>query len=109
MRSEVIEAPVVTTTTTEAPGPSIAWWGYLLIALAVVGCIGAVVAFLLFGKKKAPAKKRAIPKAPEPAPAPAPPPVATTSVSMPIAAPVYQYVAPVSTTQSPAVYAAPST
>lgn len=45
-------------TTTEAPGPSIEWWGWCLIAVAILGVIGAIVGVLLGTKK--PKKKRAL-------------------------------------------------
>lgn len=74
----------ITTTTTEAPGPSIEWWGWVLIALAVLGLCGAIAA-LFMGKKKAPAKKRAMPKPPAPEPVPEAAPLVTSTYTLPVA------------------------
>lgn len=108
-RSGEIEVAEITTTT-EAPGPSIEWWGWVLIALAVLGLCGAIAA-LFMGKKKAPAKKRAIPKPPAPEPVPEAAPLVTSSVTLPVArsmivAPQFLTAPPVvtSTVVAPPVY-----
>jgi len=93
--------------TTEAPGPSLQWWGWALIVAAVLAVIG-LIGFFVMGQKKAPKKKRAV-KVPAPEPEPAP--VTTTVTAVPtyeVAPPIYTYsaAAPVyEATQSIAVAA----
>jgi hypothetical protein len=90
-------SPPAPVTVTEAPGPSIEWWGWVLIVAAVIA-LGVVAAYALglFGAKK-PKKKRAVKVEPTPAPEEAPliaPPIYTYAqqpTSVVTAPPVYTY------------------
>lgn len=79
-----------TVESTEGGGPSIEWWGWVLIVLAVL-LVGALAAFALglFGTKK-PKKKRAIKVEPTPEP-PVETVVAPMTSYVEVAPPIYTY------------------